>query len=224
VLRLAQLDVASAAVPAARVQQLICVVGPSTIVALIAPRAFIVAVRTDAFDVAVRQPLPAIDAVELGHDIAINDLMLQVLEKHLLGDGPVVFRVGFREQIEADPQLLHHLHVARVVAVHHLTRRDTLLLGAHRDRRAVGVGAGNHQHVVPAQPVIAREDVRRQIGASDVADVHVAVAIRPGDADEDLLRHVSWLHFVWQYPRGPGPQPERVFARWQRRPAPRRQP
>ena len=62
---------------------------------------------------------------------------------------------------------------------------DALVVGADGDRRAVLVAAGHHQHVVAAHAVVAGEDVGRQVGAGDVAEVQRPVRVRPGDGDED---------------------------------------
>ena len=74
-----------------------------------------------------------------------------------------------------------------------LAGRAALLLGAHRDRRAVDVGAGHHQHVVAGHAVVAGEDVRRQVRAGDLANVERAVSVRPGDSKKDTFRHESIL-------------------------------
>ena len=66
-----------------------------------------------------------------------------------------------------------------------LLRRAALVVGAHGDRRAVLVAAGDHEHVVADHAVVAGEDVGRQIGAGDVAEVQRAVRVGPGDGDED---------------------------------------
>ena len=70
-------------------------------------------------------------------------------------------------------------------AVDDLDRLDALLVGAHRDRRAVGVAARDHQHVVAPAAVVAGEDVGRQVGAGDVAEVLRSVRVRPGHGHED---------------------------------------
>ncbi len=74
-----------------------------------------------------------------------------------------------------------------VVAIHDLPRRDSFFLCPHGGGGAVGVGAGDHQHVVAHQAVIAGEDVGRQVSPRHVAQMTVARGVGPGDADEYSL-------------------------------------
>ncbi len=83
------------------------------------------------------------------------------------------------------PSCSHCSRKRGVVALDDRGGLDALLLGLHRDRRAVGVGAADHQHVVAGHAVVAGEDVGRQVGAGDVAEVRQAVGVRPGHGDED---------------------------------------
>ena len=53
------------------------------------------------------------------------------------------------------------------------------------------IRAGDHEHVVAAQAVIARKDVRRQINAGQMAHVQVAVGVGPGDGHVDVFRFVA---------------------------------
>src|SRR3990172_8048510 len=71
----------------------------------------------------------------------------------------------------------------------HLLRRATLLLRPDRNWRAVLVGAGDHEDAVAGDAVVAGEDVGRQIGAGDLAQVQRSIGIRPGDADKYGFRH-----------------------------------
>ncbi len=73
-----------------------------------------------------------------------------------------------------------------VVAVGELARRHALGVGLHEDRRAVLVGAADHEDVVPAHPHVAAEDVGGHAETGDVADVARAVGVRPGDGGQDV--------------------------------------
>ena len=64
-------------------------------------------------------------------------------------------------------------------------RGDALLVGGDQDRRAVLVGAGDHEHVVPGHPHVAAEDVGGHAETGHVADVARAVGVRPGDGGQD---------------------------------------
>jgi hypothetical protein len=94
-----------------------------------------------------------------------------------------------REQVVADADLLLGEQEALVIVLEDLARRDSTLIGFYRDGCAVTVRAGDHQDVIPGQPVIARKDVRRQIGAGQMADVQIAVGIGPGNGHMNVLGH-----------------------------------
>ena len=62
-------------------------------------------------------------------------------------------------------------------------------VGSHGHGRAVRIGAGDHDDLVARQALVAGEDIRRQVGTGDVADVDFGIGIRPGDGDQDVLGH-----------------------------------
>jgi len=70
-----------------------------------------------------------------------------------------------------------------VIAVHDLAWGNAFLLSAYGNRGTMGIRAGNHQHVVATQTMIAGKDVGGEVCAGYVTNVHIAVAIRPGNAD-----------------------------------------
>ena len=70
-----------------------------------------------------------------------------------------------------DAQPLEGVQERGVVALKHLLRGDALLLGADGDGRAVGIAPGDHQHLVPPQPMVPGEDIRREVGSRDMAQV-----------------------------------------------------
>ena len=189
VLRAADFEVRAAAILAARPDQRRGVVGATAIVALVAARAVVIAERADALDVTVGQPLGAIQAIELLHGVEIDVAVRQMRLEQILGHRPMILGVRLGEEVVADAQALKHGDDARMIAVDDLTRGDAFLFGADGDRRAVRVRAGEHEHVVAAHAVVARKDVRWQIGAGDVADVQIAVAIGPGGENQDLFGH-----------------------------------
>ncbi len=76
-----------------------------------------------------------------------------------------------------------------MVVLEDLARGLAALVGLDGDRRAVRVRAGDHQDAVALQPVIAGKDIGRQVGAGQVADVQIAVGIRPGDGNVDRVGH-----------------------------------
>ena len=56
---------------------------------------------------------------------------------------------------------------------------SALLVGPDRDRRAVGVAARDHQHVVALHAVVTGEDVGAQVATGDVTQVKGTVGIGP---------------------------------------------
>ena len=99
----------------------------------------------------------------------------------------MVLGVGMGKQVVGDAEQALDVEEARVVVLEDLARRLALFLCAHDDGRAVRVAAAHHQHAAALQALVAREDVRRQIGAGDVPHMQVAIGIRPGDANQDVL-------------------------------------
>ena len=79
--------------------------------------------------------------------------------------------LGRREEVKADTKSFPGLEELLVEAGRDVSRGDALLLGADGDRRAVGIAAGDHEHVVAGRAVVAGEDVGRQVGADDLSDV-----------------------------------------------------
>ena len=153
------------------------------------PRAVEAAEGARALDVAVGQPAVVVHRVELLLHGAVDVAPLPVAQEQVVGHVPVVLRIGVGVQVEGQAEAQEALDEAAVVALDHLGRADALLVGAQGDGGAVGVRAGDHQHLVARQAMIAREDIGRQIRARQVADVAVAGRIGPGDADVDILGH-----------------------------------
>jgi len=62
-------------------------------------------------------------------------------------------------------------------------------VSSHRDRRSVRIGTGDHEHISSAHAVIARANIRWQIGTSQVADVNIGVRVRPGNSNKHIFSH-----------------------------------
>ncbi len=93
-------------------------------------------------------------------------------------------------------------------------RRHPGLVGGDQDRRAVLVGAGDHQDVVTGHPHVPAEDVGGHAETGDVADVARAVGVRPGDGGQDMSH-------VRQCIDAPGASHHRLCPQRARRPEPR---
>ena len=174
-----------AADPAARVDEVDGVERPAAVLALVAAGPWVAAVRAGALDVAVGQEPLRLRVVHLLAGLDVDVAALAQPGEDVLGHPAVV--VGHRrgEQVERDAELVPLAEELGVEALDDLDRLDALLVGPHRDGRAVGVAARHHQHVVAPAPVVAGEDVGRQVGAGDVAEVLRAVRVRPGHGHED---------------------------------------
>ena len=94
------------------------------------------------------------------------------------------------EQVEGNPQLFPRFQKQSVIARHHLGRRNPLLVRPDGDRRAMGVAARHHQHPAAFKPVIAGEDVRRQITPGHMAQMQRPVGVRPGNGDQYAFPHI----------------------------------
>ena len=96
--------------------------------------------------------------------------------------------------------------------------RDALLVGGDEDRRAVLVGAGDHEHVVPGHPHVAAEDVGGHAETGHVADVARAVGVRPGDGGQDYAHGLNprWRAATGRPVRSAGSGYRRAMELWPR--------
>ena len=164
---------------------------PAAVVALVAAGVLEATVRAGPFDVAVRQETLLGGIEELPHRLAVEVAVLEQLHEEALGDSPMVVRAGSGEEVEVDAEVPPMTEEFGVVAVDDLLRGDPLLLGFHRDRGAVHVGARDHQGLVSDCPVVAGKYVGRKVGARDMPEVHRTLRIGPGDGDQDVFGLVS---------------------------------
>ena len=102
--------------------------------------------------------------------------------------------VGVGEEVVADAELLLRAQEALVIVLEDGFCGQAVPVGLDRDGRAMRIRAGDHEHVVAAQAMIAREDVRRQINAGQMAHVQVAVGVGPGDGYMDVLGSAAHGH------------------------------
>ena len=165
----------------------------AAVVALVAARTVVAADRAGALDVPVGQ-----GAAGRGRDGAHRGLRDDVPVavqggEQLLHDRVVVARRRTGEQVVAEPEPGQVLDDHPVVAVGQLAGRHPLGVGLHLDRRAVLVGAADHQDVVARHPHVPAEHVGGHSEAGHVADVPRAVGVGPGDRGEDVTGHAASL-------------------------------
>jgi hypothetical protein len=164
-----------------RIDQVLWIELVAAVVALVAARAGVPADRAGALDVAVGQRTAG-----RRRDRAVGRLLQHVAVgvnglEQLLSDMVVIARRRPGEQVVGEPEGGQVLHDHPVVAIRQLTRRHALLLRLDQDRRAVLVGAADHEHVVARHPHVPAEDVGGHPEPGDMTDVTRAVGIRPGD-------------------------------------------
>ena len=62
-------------------------------------------------------------------------------------------------------------HKLAVVTINDVLSGHAVGVGSDRDRRAVHVGAADHQHLVANHALMAGEDISRQIGAGKMTEM-----------------------------------------------------
>ena len=143
----------------------------AAVVALVAARLGVAADRARALDVAVRERVPGRRG-ERDEHLALDDRAVVVQRpEEILHDALVVERRRAREQVVREPEPAEVLAERLVVVVGDLTVRLPFSIRDDHHRRAVLVRPADHEHVVPLEPVVAGEDVRRDAEARDVAQV-----------------------------------------------------
>ncbi len=154
-----------------RVDEVDRIEGAAAVLALVAPGLRVLAVRADPLDVAIGQEALILLVEVLLADPAVDVALLEQPEEHVLGDRSVIGGAGRGVQVPTDPDPLPALDDLGVVAIDDLLRRHPLGVGPHGDGRAVHIAPADHQHVVAGQPVIAGEDVGRQVGPGEVPEM-----------------------------------------------------
>src|SRR5262245_20343085 len=102
----------------------------------------------------------------------------------------MVFSQSWGEKIKRNSQSFECIEKRGVMMLNYLFRRDPFTLGAERDRRAMTIRAGNHQHLIAFKAVITSENISRQEYSGNMAHVQRAIRIGPGNGDKNLFGHV----------------------------------
>ena len=79
--------------------------------------------------------------------------------ENILRHPMVIFGIGVGEEIVTYSDLLLCLQEALVIMLEDVFWRDTTPVGFDSDGGAVTIGAADHEHVIAAQTMIAREDI-----------------------------------------------------------------
>src|SRR5512146_2615068 len=97
----------------------------------------------------------------------------------------VIGSAGGSEKVPGDAQLLPTFHEKPVEMLGYLGGRLAFLLSPDSYRRAVDIGAGNHEHLVAPGAVIPGEDISREVCPRDVTQMQAGIGVRPGNPDVD---------------------------------------
>src|SRR5690606_41102884 len=129
----------------------------AAVVALVTARAVVAADRAGAFDVAVGQRASGGRTDRAARGLR-DDVTVAVHGQELyLHHVRVVAGRGPGVQVVGDAEALQVVDDDAVVLVRGLFRREAFLLRLHQDRRAVLVGAGDHQHPIARHSLVSRE-------------------------------------------------------------------
>ena len=142
--------------------------------------------RAGALDVAVGEGAPGGGGDRRAGHLLDHVAVVPHGGEHVLDHVVVVSGGGAGEQVVGQAQGHEVLDDEPVVAVGELTGTEALLVGGDEDRGAVLIGARDHEDVMTGHAHVAREDVRGNTEAGDVADVTRAVGVRPGDCGQDV--------------------------------------
>ena len=127
--------------------------------------------RAGALDVAVGKKAFGLRIEELVRRAFVDVALFQLLQEHFLRDSSVVWGSRCRVEVPLQTHLVPLTDELAVVAIDDVLRSDALGIGPHRDRRAVDVGAADHQHLVPHHALMSGKDISRQIGTGEVTKV-----------------------------------------------------
>ena len=125
---------------------------------------------------------------EGAHGRLLDDVALLVERpKEVLHDAVVIRGGRAREQVVGEAQIAQVLPDELAVVVGGLTRRPSFGVGGDHHRRAVLVGAADHQDVVAPKPVIPGDDVGGHPEPGHMAQMPRATRVGPRDGDENAL-------------------------------------
>jgi len=164
-------------------------------IALVATGLRGLAVGACTLDIAVGQEAPAGRAICLRHGGLVDVSLLQQLKEDVMDHAGMILCACGGEQVPGDAKPFPAFQELLMVAGHDLLRAFSFLFSAQSDRCPVLVTAGDHEHHIALQTVIAGEDVCREIGAGDMSQMEWTVGIGPGNADKNMFRQLAPLEF-----------------------------
>ena len=155
----------------------------AAVVALVAARPLDATDRAGALDVAVGQGAA-------GRGGGAGDLLDHVAVvahggKHVLDDAVMVAGGRAGEEVVGQTEGHQVLDDEPVVLVGQLASAHAGPICCDQDRRAVFVGAGHHEHVVPGHAHVPGEDIGGDTESRDVTNMTGAVGVGPRDGGQN---------------------------------------
>ena len=138
------------------------------------------AARTLTADITVGQEMACLGIIELLRALFHKLACIVHLAEIVRGKPMMNSRSGTGIDIEGDTELLKRALDKRVIAVHHLLGRDSFFAGAYGNGHTVLIATADKHRLLAFEAQIARVDIRRNIDAGKVSDVHRTISIRQG--------------------------------------------
>jgi hypothetical protein len=167
---------------AARVDEVLRVEDPATIIALVAARVGVVTVGAFAFDETVWKEPFVVKAVELGYLLAVYVAVLLDFEVEVSDELFVDSALGSRIVVEIYLESLEKLDDEFVVLVGELARRNTEFDRLYLDRSAMLIASADHDDVFALQSEIACINIGGQ-KLGEGSKVGTIVDVRPSSAN-----------------------------------------
>ena len=186
-LRFARDKLVFGSVAAVRIDQLNSVHQIAAVIALIAAGAVVTADIASAFHIAIGQEALFAFAVQQGLPLSVQIAAFQQRCENILRYLVMVFGVGVSKEIVADADFPLGFQEAFMIMLKDLQRRRAALVRFHSNGRAMAVGSADHQHVIAPQAMKTGEDISRQIGASQMPDMQIAIGVGPGNRYVNIL-------------------------------------
>lgn len=162
----------------------------TTLIALISSRAFVTANRTRAFDVTVGERSLSSGSEGSQHAPA-NDVSAFVQRpEEVSSDSVMILCLGAGEDVVGEAESLQVFCNESVVSLGQGGGGDTFPVRREHRGCSVVIGAADHEHITPFEPVVAGEDVGGNAETCDVSDVPRAAGIWPSHANQNLLGQV----------------------------------
>ncbi len=172
-----------------RHQFLGCVLGAARL-ALVAVRIGIPAFGAGSLDIPVRQKTLQFRGIPEFHGFRVYVTLFVQFTEELLRCVHMQRPGGTAIDIIGNSKVFKRLGVRRMITVDDFPGSDAFFQGRECNRHAVFIGAPDIQDLVAPQPAVPHIDIRRQIGARNMAQMDIAIGIRKRTGYEGAFEHV----------------------------------